>query len=134
MRPASGKETGIHQTASCLPCKGRFGPDFRLAALAQASISRRVTPPGYAPHDLGISLLHPQARQLAERGGNRTERTVPPVLGGTDSRYRNHAHGDRGLGTGSQPPPNADQLALHHVCGPCQTQASLSEPLDVTLN
>ena len=39
-----------------VPCEGRFGPHFRLAAPAPDSILSRTTPPDSALDDFGISL------------------------------------------------------------------------------
>ena len=56
----------------------------------------------------------PQARQLAEHGGDRVGCAVAAVPGPPDSRPRDIGAGDRGLAGPAEPGRDTSGLALHH--------------------
>ncbi len=60
------------------------------------------------------------------RGGDRTERSVPPVPGPSDRRPRPPVQGNRGLGNLSKRGPVHHRLAVHNRRCPHQTQETLS--------
>ena len=84
-------------------------------------------PASEAPADcpaVGVSL-HPQARQLAQYGGNRVQRAVPLLPEAATPRRGNSRQGSPRPGQGTQRRPGRHQLAVYHPARPNQTPPSL---------
>lgn len=81
-----------------------------VASLYQAFPTRRGEEIG---REIGNSL-HPQAWQLAQRRGDRTERIANPMPQPPDRRSRNVTHGSSGMGSRPKQPQQQNSMALHH--------------------
>src|SRR4029079_5198249 len=77
--------------------------------------------------------LHTQARQLAQRGGMRTELHDRPIpFRPPHRRHRDPAIGNRRLGRANEHQATGRRLAVYYREGPHQTEAALPEDLDWT--
>ena len=70
--------------------------------------------------------LHPQARQLAQYGGDRVQRPVPLLPEAARPRRTGPAAGGPGLGHGEKRRPSHHQLALQHSGRQNETPLALS--------
>ena len=82
--------------------------------------ARRILPPPGVP-------LHPQARQLAQHGGDRDRRPARPMPRPQDLQSRHPRSRDRRLGATAQRQRRAHQMDVHDGESQTQTESRLSE-------